>query len=184
MRLNQARLRKTLSQYENAQISVRFSLFGNRNGRTTNRKRGIANSAIDENGYCFVIINKDVIDTKKFTSNIKNMLGSCLTTANSYRIINKSTSGEKRRKPGLGFGTTILGNKVRIQPIPTYTLLSFDFAQKRIIKYAPEKRRKDLSLVQTIVHTITTSQSKIRHDSVNTIPMNTTKKPNKFATHL
>ncbi|KAG9284139.1 hypothetical protein G9A89_022913 [Geosiphon pyriformis] len=155
-----------------------------KNGQTADRKGGTADSAIDRNGYRFVIVNRNVIDKKKFTSNIENMLSSHLTATNPNCIINKSTSGKKKRKPSLEFGTTILGNKVRVQPIPTYTLLSFDFAQKMIIKYAPEKRKEDLSLVQTIVHTVTACQSKISHDSVGTIPMNTTKKPNKLATHL
>ncbi|KAG9304891.1 hypothetical protein G9A89_010753 [Geosiphon pyriformis] len=73
---------------------------------------------------------------------------------------------------------------MKIQPIPTHTFLMLDFTQQRIIKYVLQKGEKNFSLVQTIMHIITTYQTKIRHNSVGTILINTTEKLNKFVAHL
>ncbi|KAG9286491.1 hypothetical protein G9A89_014657 [Geosiphon pyriformis] len=155
-----------------------------KNGQTTDKKRWVTDSAIDGNDHSFVIIDQNVINLEKFTSNIKNMLSSILTAANPNCIINKGASSKKRKKSSPRFSTTTSRNKMRIDSVFTHALLIFDFTQQRVIKYISQKRGENLSLVQSIMYTITIHQTKVHHNSVGTISINTTKKSNESVTYL
>ncbi|KAG9286844.1 hypothetical protein G9A89_012394 [Geosiphon pyriformis] len=50
-----------------------------------------------------VCVNKNVIDLKKFTGNIENMLGSTLTTANPNYIIDENPNSKEKRQSSTKF---------------------------------------------------------------------------------